>query len=434
MDNSKIIFHVDVNSAFLSWSAVKLLKDDPDAIDLRTIPSAVGGDVESRHGIITAKSIPAKKYGIVTGEPVVKAMQKCPNLVMVHSDFKTYREYSGKFIRILKTYSPIIEQVSIDEAFIDMTDQVSQMYNSAGEIDADTEESYKQFALIIAERIKDEIRDTLGFTVNVGISCNKLLAKMASDFEKPDKIHTLFPDEVQTKMWPLPIGDLYGCGKQTSARLSELGMKTIGDVAKTDQGLLKDLLGIKQGEYIYRSCNGYGSSHINPYEEDAKSYSNETTTRSDINFSNYEKEMPGILKWLSESVSRRLQRDGVFASTVSVSIKTDSFQRRSKQVGLGDSTNDREVLLKTSLRLMDELVLGENGIFAQGFSIRLVGVGASDLDKGEYRQMSLFDLARQGSTNNSTDADRAEKQRKLRQMTKDIEKRFGEGVIHKGRK
>jgi DNA polymerase-4 len=257
---------------------------------------------------------------------------------------------------------------------------------------------------------------------------------MASDFEKPDKIHTLFPDEIQTKMWPLPIGDLYGCGKQTSARLSELGMKTIGDVAKTDQGLLKDLLGIKQGEYIYRSCNGYGSSHINPYEEDAKSYSNETTTRSDINFSNYEKEMPGILKWLSESVSRRLQRDGVFASTVSVSIKTDSFQRRSKQVGLGDSTNDQEVLLKTSLRLMDELVLGENGIFAQGFSIRLVGVGASDLDKGEYRQMSLFDLAGQGSTNNTTDADRAEKQRKLRQMTKDIEKRFGEGVIHKGRK
>lgn len=434
MDNSKIIFHVDVNSAFLSWSAVKLLKDDPDAIDLRTIPSAVGGDVESRHGIITAKSIPAKKYGIVTGEPVVKAMQKCPNLVLVHSDFKTYREYSGKFIRILKTYSPIIEQVSIDEAFIDMTDQVSHMYNSAGEIDADTEESYRQFALIIAGRIKDEIRDTLGFTVNVGISCNKLLAKMASDFEKPDKIHTLFPDEVQTKMWPLPIGDLYGCGKQTSARLSELGMKTIGDVAKTDQALLKDLLGIKQGEYIYRSCNGYGSSHINPYEEDAKSYSNETTTKSDINFSNYEKEMPGILKWLSESVSRRLQRDGVFASTVSVSIKTDSFQRRSKQVGLGDSTNDQEVLLKTSLRLMDELVLGENGIFAQGFSIRLVGVGASDLDKGEYRQMSLFDLARQGSTNNITDADRAEKQRKLRQMTKDIEKRFGEGVIHKGRK
>lgn len=434
MDNSKIIFHVDVNSAFLSWSAVKLLKEDPDAIDLRTIPSAVGGDVESRHGIITAKSIPAKKYGIVTGEPVVKAMQKCPNLVMVHSDFKTYREYSGKFIRILKTYSPIIEQVSIDEAFIDMTDQVSQMYNSAGDIDADTEESYKQFALIIAGRIKDEIRDTLGFTVNVGISCNKLLAKMASDFEKPDKIHTLFPDEIQTKMWPLPIGDLYGCGKQTSARLSELGMKTIGDVAKTDQGLLKDLLGIKQGEYIYRSCNGYGSSHINPYEEDAKSYSNETTTRSDINFSNYEKEMPGILKWLSESVSKRLQRDGVFASTVSVSIKTDSFQRRSKQVGLGDSTNDQEVLLKTSLRLMDELVLGENGIFAQGFSIRLVGVGASDLDKGEYRQMSLFDLAGQRRINNTTDADRAEKQRKLRQMTKDIEKRFGEGVIHKGRK
>lgn len=440
MDNiRKIIFHVDVNSAFLSWSAVKILKDDPTAIDLRTIPSAVGGDVESRHGIITAKSIPAKKYGVTTGEPVVKALQKCPNLVMVHSDFKIYRDYSRKFIRILKTYSQIIEQVSIDEAFIDMTEPVNDMYRSAGDIECTKEEALKEFALIMAGRIKDEIRNTLGFTVNVGVSSNKLLAKMASDFEKPDKIHTLFPEEVRSKMWPLPIGELYGCGKQTSARLSELGMRTIGDVANTDPKLLQDVLGIKQGGYIYQSCNGYGSSDVNPYEEEAKSYSNETTTRFDISFSNYESEMPQILKWLSESVSRRLQRDGAFASTISVSVKTDAFQRRSKQVGIGDSTNDEEIILKTSKRLMDELVLGENGLFAKGYSIRLVGVGASDLDKGEYRQMSLFDLGTQSSNSKGNqnavinDAQRAEKQRRLREMTKSIEDKYGEGIIHKGR-
>ena len=437
MDNTrKIIFHVDVNSAFLSWSAVKILKDDPNAVDLRTIPSAVGGDVESRHGIITAKSIPAKKYGVTTGEPVVKAMQKCPNLVMVHSDFKTYREYSGKFIEILRTYSNVIEQVSIDEAFIDMTKPVTDMYKLEGSHDSDKEDARKEIALILAGKIKDEIKNTLGFTVNVGVSSNKLLAKMASDFEKPDKIHTLFPDEIRKKIWPLPIGELFGCGKQTSARLSELGMRTIGAVAQTDLRILQDILGVKQGSYIYQSCNGIGSCDVNPDEEDAKSYSNETTTRSDITFDNYEKEMPQIIKWLSESVAKRLQRDGMFASTVSVSVKTDTFQRRSKQMGIGDSTNDEDVLYEKATKLMSELALGENGILAQGYSIRLVGVGAADLDRGEYRQMSLFDMNVQGSssgTKGTRDSQRAEKQRKLREMTKTIEAKYGEGIIHKGR-
>ena len=437
MDNTrKIIFHVDVNSAFLSWSAVKILKDDPNAVDLRTIPSAVGGDVESRHGIITAKSIPAKKYGVTTGEPVVKAMQKCPNLVMVHSDFKTYREYSGKFIEILRTYSDVIEQVSIDEAFIDMTKPVTDMYKLEGSHDSDKEDARKEIAMILAGKIKDEIKNTLGFTVNVGVSSNKLLAKMASDFEKPDKIHTLFPNEIRKKMWPLPIGELFGCGKQTSARLSELGMRTIGAVAQTDLRILQDILGVKQGSYIYQSCNGIGSNDVNPDEEDAKSYSNETTTRSDITFDNYEKEMPQIIKWLSESVAKRLQRDGMFASTVSVSVKTDTFQRRSKQMGIGDSTNDEDVLYEKATKLMSELALGENGILAQGYSIRLVGVGAADLDRGEYRQMSLFDMNVQGSnsgTKGTRDSQRAEKQRKLREMTKTIEAKYGEGIIHKGR-
>ena len=185
MDGERLIFHVDVNSAFLSWSAVKRLEEDPSSVDLRTIPSAVGGDVATRHGIITAKSIPAKQYGIQTGEPVVKALAKCPNLVLVPSDFTSYREYSRRFIAILKEHTDAVEQVSIDEAFLDLTELLPE------------DEDLRQFAPRMAAAIKDEIKEKLHFTVNVGISTNKLLAKTASDFSKPDKIHTLYPEEYE---------------------------------------------------------------------------------------------------------------------------------------------------------------------------------------------------------------------------------------------
>ena len=181
----KLIFHVDVNSAFLSWTAVKRLNEEPDSVDLRAIPSAIGGDVAKRHGVITACSIPAKKLGVRTGEPVMRALEKCPELILLTSDFKTYREYSEKFIKILKKYALAVEQVSIDEAYIDITG---------------TDEPIK-----MADKIKTEIYESLGFTVNIGISTVKLLAKMASDFEKPYKIHTLFPEEIKEKMWKLQL-------------------------------------------------------------------------------------------------------------------------------------------------------------------------------------------------------------------------------------
>lgn len=452
---TNIIFHIDVNSAFLSWSAVKKLKEDPSAVDLRTVPSAVGGDVESRHGIITAKSIPAKKYGITTGEPVVKALQKCPNLILVKGDFKTYHAYSQQFIGILRSYSSIIEQASIDEAFINMTDALCEMQGAMFQLKEQTtleEADLRKLAVIIAAQIKDEIYESLGFTVNVGISSNKLLAKMASDFEKPNKVHTLFPDEVEAKMWPLPIGDLYGCGKHTASRLIELGMRTIGDVAHADAALLCGILGEKSGRYLFESANGRSDSVVNPERGDAKSYSNETTTRSDITFNNYDKEMPETLKWLCESVSRRLQHDGFFASTIGISVKTDQFQRRSRQMQIADSTNDAARLFQVAADLMGQLVLGENGLFANGYKIRLVGVSASELDRGEFRQMSLFEMMAQPdpqasgdasaslSQNKNTapdagisaDAKRAERNRRLAEMTKHIENKFGDGVVKKG--
>ena len=172
----RLIFHVDVNSAFLSWEAAKRVK--MGLPDLRDIPSCIGGDPSKRTGIVVAKSIPAKKYGIQTGEPMAMAFRKCPNLVAVPSDFELYDKCSRAFKKICGSYAPVMESFSIDEVFLDMTG-ASYIYPDP---------------VATAHELKDKIRTELGFTVNIGISTNKLLAKMASDFEKPDKVHTLFPE------------------------------------------------------------------------------------------------------------------------------------------------------------------------------------------------------------------------------------------------
>lgn len=423
---SNIIFHIDVNSAFLSWSAVKKLRDEPGSIDLRTVPSAVGGDVKSRHGIITAKSIPAKKYGIVTGEPVVKALQKCPSLILVEGDFATYREYSHAFIEIISRYSPKLQQVSIDEAYLDIT--------GSRQVFKDSETPEYPYPLNIARLIRDEIRDTLGFTVNVGISSNKLLAKMASDFQKPDRTHTLFPEEIETKMWPLPIGDLYGCGKSTAARLTSLGIKTIGDAANSDYDFLCSILGENGGAYIYSSANGYGSTNVNVEYEDAKSYSNETTLKSDLTADSYDKDIEHILKYLSGKVSQRLKRDNVYGSTITVSVKTGNFKRHSAQMQIDTSTDDEGKIFSLAKTLSDKLLLGENGLFIRGEVVRLVGVGVSKLDDGSYRQLNLFDMINEQKkigSNPDYSLD-FEKQKKLDKMSAEIDGRYGKGTIFKG--
>ena len=378
-----VIFHIDVNSAFLSWSAVKRLKEDPGALDLRTVPSAVGGDVETRHGIITAKSIPAKAFGVQTGEPVVQALRKCPGLILIPSDFKTYREYSHAFMDILRSYSTLVEQASIDEAYADMTGTEERF--------ADLIRAGEPFPECAARRIRSRIREELGFTVNVGISENKLLAKTASDFSKPDKTHTLWPEEIPDKFWPMPIGDLFGCGAATAARLRSIGIRTIGDAAHTELRILQSVLGEKGGLYIYRSANGLGSSVVRTAERDAKSYSNERTTAADITSENVAAEMPPLLSYLAGSVSARMKKDGVMASTIGVMVKTDGFQRHSRQTTLSASTNDEAEILRVASGLMHELLNGPDGLFGKGCRIRLVGVSAGKLDKNEYRQMTLTD-------------------------------------------
>ncbi|MCR4896714.1 MAG: DNA polymerase IV [Lachnospiraceae bacterium] len=421
--SDRVIFHVDVNSAFLSWSALKALEEDPDSVDLRTIPSAVGGDVRTRHGIITAKSIPAKKYGIETGEPVVKALQKCPGLVLVSSDFTTYKKCSAAFMEALYRYSDTVEQASIDEAYVDMTGREGDF---AEEIEAGN-----SFPLCAAEKLKNEIRDSLGFTVNVGISSNKLLAKMASDFTKPDRIHTLFPEEVPAKMWVLPIEKLFGCGGKTSARLREVGIKTIGDAAAVDPVYLQKLLGDRSGEYIYAAANGWGSTTVCSEADAAKSYSNERTTSVDVTPLNYDELGRALLKDLSKKVSDRMKKDGARGKTVSVSIKTSGFRRHSRQTVLSEATDDPEMIYQTADRLLTDLLFQQAGLFDQGDGIRLIGVGVTGLEDSPFHQMDVFQWMKEDEIRKE-EAIKEEKKRNLQDMLDKANGRYGNGTIRKG--
>lgn len=420
----KIIFHIDVNSAFLSWSALKRLQEDPASVDLRTIPSAVGGDVEMRHGVITAKSIPAKKYGVTTGEPVVKALQKCPELVLVPSDFPTYRKYSRKFIALLHEYTDRIEQISIDEAWMDVTDLKPKDEKEKGEGDSPW---YVRLAL----EIRDEIYHRFGFTVNIGISCNKLLCKMASDFEKPNRVHTLFPEEIPEKLWPLPVGELFGCGHATAEKLNRIGVHTIGEAAATDPEVLQSLLGEKGGAYIYESANGIGSDRVKAVRDEAKSFSNETTTAFDITPENYEKEAPPIIRMLSYKVAERLRKAGYRASVITVSVKTDSFQRRSRQTKLDASTDGPEKIRTTAQKLLDELMKGKGGLFEKGRNIRLIGVGGTGLDNGTFRQVGLEE-AMKALAGKARKKENEERSRRLEEMQRRINSKFGEHALRKG--
>jgi DNA polymerase-4 len=387
----KIIFHVDVNSAYLSWEAVNRLKAGEEP-DLREIPSVVAGDRNKRHGVILAKSIPAKKYGIRTGEPLVDALKKCPELVLVPPNHRLYEEYSHDFIRILNDFSPCVEQCSIDEAYCDMTG-MSNLFGPPVEA---------------ALRLKDRIKRELGFTVNVGISNNKLLAKMASDFQKPDKVHTLYPEEIEDKMWALPVGELYFVGKSTVKKLGELGIYTIGDLAKTDIGILRSHLK-KHGEIIHSFANGIDASLLSQEEVKNKGYSNSTTIAFDVEEDSTAKR---ILLTLAENVAVRLRSDGVMANMVSVSIIDADFRHSSHQTTLLSPTHNADDIHKAAAMLFDELW--------DGSPIRNLGIQAGKVVSDTAgRQMNLFGL--------ETD----DKKEKLDKAIDRIRDRYGYGAIQR---
>lgn len=388
----RIIFHIDVNSAYLSWEAVYRIRHLGETLDLRNIPSAVGGDIAARHGIILAKSIPAKKYHIQTGESVMDALRKCPQLVLVPPDYELYEKNSQAFMAILRKYSDKVEQYSIDEAFMDMTG---------------TEKIFGM-PVIAANAIKDEIYETLGFTVNVGVSDNKLLAKMAGDLRKPNMVHTLFPEEVERKMWPLPVRDLFFVGSASEKKLHKLGIRTIGELAGTDPDILKSVLK-KHGEVIWNFANGRDVSVVEPEVPDNKGYGNSTTIAFDVADAGTARM---VLLSLAETVGRRLRRDNVRIEIVSVSIRFFDLTCVSHQCILPAATNITQEIHGAACRLFDELW--------DGTPIRHLGVHTGRVSRnGGIRQLSLFD---------NTDYEKLEK---LDQAVDSIRERFGSDAVQR---
>jgi len=355
---------VDVNSAFLSWEAAYRLNHLGSNYDLREMVSAVGGDVTMRHGIILAKSIPAKKFNIQTGDSIMEAKQKCPDIILVPPNYSLYERSSNAFMNILREYTPDVEQYSIDEAFMDMTGTQGLW----GE------------PVTVANMIKDRVYDELGFTVNIGVSTNKLLAKMAGDFKKPNLVHTLFPHEIEKKMWPLSVSDLFFVGRATTKKLFTMGILTIGDLANTDPNLLKSHLK-KHGEVVWSFANGYDFSIVEAQSPAQKGYGNSTTIPYDVIETD---DAHTVLLALAETVSARLRKDNVKAEVIAVGIKDSSFHYKSHQTVLINATNITKEIHKVACNLFDESW--------DGAPVRHLGIHTSRLRHTDYtRQLNIFD-------------------------------------------
>ena len=392
--SERLIFHIDVNSAFLSWSALTRLQDG-EITDLRTIPSIVGGDMAKRHGVVLAKSIPAKAYGIVTGEPVINAFRKCPTLTMVAPDHALYSRMSRSLMEFLSGICPDIEQVSIDECYMDYT-PISDRYSSPE---------------AAAAYIKDTVYEKFGFTVNVGISDKKVLAKMASDFKKPNLVHTLYSWEIKEKMWQLPVSSLFMCGHSSVETLKKLGILTIGELAQADVTIVEAHLK-SHGHTLWCYANGIDDSEVVPEPAKAKGIGNSTTLLKDaVTAQEAKKE----LLLLSESVGRRLRASHQLAGQVCTEIKYSTFQSVSHQGLLDTPSASTDVIYVTACRLFDELW--------DGSPIRLLGVRSTKLsEEGEPVQLNLFDYASPAN----------EKQQKLDAALDKIRQKYGKESVTRG--
>lgn len=393
----RVIFHVDANSAFLSWSAAYRVKVLGETEDLRDVPSVVAGDKASRHSIILAKSGPAKKYGIQTGEPLFLALEKCPDLKVVPPDYPLYVEASRHFVEMLRQFSPQVQQYSIDEAWVDMTG-TERLWGSPR---------------LAAEQMRKRIWEELGFTVNVGISSNKLLAKMAGDFEKPNKVHTLFPEEMESKMWPLPVRDLFLVGSATEKKLKMMGIYTIGDLAKADVAILKRKLG-KHGETIWHYANGRNAEMVTPEPAENKGYGNSVTTAEDV--LTHQQAYQVILS-LCETVASRMRQDDKCGRCVSVHLRTNEFKHFSHQSVLTGSTNMTSQIFEAACRVFDEAWDGVT-------PLRQLGVQMTGISSESYQQYDLF---------SGVSPQQYEKKLRLDETVDALRDKFGEDIIRRAK-
>ncbi len=379
------ILHVDVNNAFLSWTAIDMLKNG-SKIDIREIPAVIGGDESKRSGIVLAKSMKAKECGVKTAETIYQARMKCPGLRVFPSNFKIYRQYSNQLYQLLLEYTDKIERFSIDECFLDMTHYLMNdtLLNKGKEIN---------------RRVKEE----LGFTVNVGVAHNKLLAKMASDFTKPDRVHTLFENEIQNKMWTLPVSELFMLGKRTVPKLHNMQIKTIGDLAKTNKRILQDKFG-KHGVMMWEYANGIDNSEVKYEKEKPKGIGNSVTLPEDI--SNIDK-LEEILSALTEQVTYRLRKQNMLARVVNVQLRNKDFVDTSHQRKLSNATASTKEILEVAKELLEQM-------YRKGTRIRLVGVRVDDLTDKEEMQISLF-----------SNEEKNEKQEKLDKTIDALKEKYG---------
>lgn len=386
----RIIFHIDVNNAFLSWTAVDLLKKGYP-IDIRTIPSVIGGNEEERRGIVTAKSPIAKKMGVVTAEPLYMARKKCPGLKVFAGNHELYRKESNLLYQYFCLFTDKIERYSIDECFLDMTG---------------TELLYPN-PIKLAYKMKEEIYQKFGYTVNIGIGNNKLCAKMASDFEKPNKVHTLFQYEIEKKMWPLSVTDLFMVGKSSSKILLELGIHTIGELAKTDINLLRRRFK-SQGDMMHEYANGIDFSEVDPnnHNSQSKSISVTETLPRDIE-STYE--LKQILMKQAERVGRQARQESIYAQTIAIIFKTNDFISYSHQMKIINATNITSEIYQYAVELLNKGWRGE--------PLRLIGIRLCDFTQDSHHQLSLFEKEKDLSHN------------KIQEILDDISEKYGDGII-----
>ncbi len=384
----KRFLHIDVNNAFLSWTAVERLKAG-ETIDLRNIPSVVGGDESKRRGIVVAKSNVAKKFGIKTAEPIYMARKKCPSIVVVPANHEVYRRYSDELYKLFLKYTEKVERFSIDECFLDLTGYLKP-----------NEDIVK-----IGIEIKEKIKNDYGFTVNVGVSDDKILAKIASDFEKPDKLHTLFKSEIQTKLWSLPISDLFMVGKKSVPKLNNMGIKTIGDLANTDKNVIMKAFG-KYGYMIWRYANGESNEEVNYLPEKPKGIGNSYTIPYDVG--NID-DLQAILVELVEKVAYRLRKEDMYATVVNVQLKNNNFKTVSHQKKLDVRTDTTKDILDAAKELLKELYNGD--------LIRLIGVRVDGLVEKNEMQLSMFDMPENT------------KNKKIDEAMDKIKERYGDKII-----
>ncbi len=388
----RIVMHIDVNNAFLSWTAIDLLNHG-SKYDIRNSYAVIGGDEEARRGIVLAKSMPAKKMGVVTAETLYSARKKCPSLRVYPPNYKWYQYMSNSLFELLKEYTPDIEIVSIDECYLEYTN-VMKLYGDPIEF---------------AKKIQKEINDTLKFTVNIGIAENKLCAKMASDFLKPNKIHTLFSNEIKEKMWPLPINKLFGIGKQTSKKLIAINIKTIADLANADPNFLYKYFK-NQTSRMIEIANGIDNGLVDSSVSAPKGISNSTTLSHDV--VNRE-ELEKIISAIVDNVSLALRKEKKYANVVGVMLKDNFFKTFSHQKKLKNATDITIEIKKTALELFREMYHGE--------AIRLVGVRLDQLTDTTMHQVSLFENIQERDEN-----------KKLDTTIDTLKKRFGNDIIKNG--